>query len=172
MRVLIDGHNLLYKVGYAALGMSRDRFDAGCRRLMIWLADNFGPQSREVEVIFDARGRIGAGSDRDSFRQIEIRYARHSTADLMIRDRLDELVALREKQVAVVSDDLAVREFAFMRGFEAWRCVDLIDRFQAGERPAIASKSPVEEKPSADSAALASELLEAFSRPRRQGDRP
>jgi predicted RNA-binding protein with PIN domain len=139
MRYLIDGYNLLHKLGllpheHGPRGLAHAR-----QRLLDRLADAAHHHTGDVTVVFDGRGAREGLPDREDYRGLHIRYAHEDTADGLIEELLHGESAPRG--LTVVSDDRRIREAARRRGCPTLDCLDVFDTLSRAAQPPSAPEA-------------------------------
>jgi predicted RNA-binding protein with PIN domain len=119
MRFLIDGYNLMHRLGLArprALGQLER-----CRdNLLDWLTCNHQARSDSVAVVFDGSETISRSRDDYTDRGIRIRFSVGRIADDLIEEIID--TDRDPRRLTVVSSDRRIQESARRRGCEFWSC--------------------------------------------------
>lgn len=158
MRYLIDGYNLLFK-----LGMQQGSPDRARLRLCDFLADLFGDRADRATVVFDAR-RLPPGVRAEQVhRGLRVLFSvQRPSADEMIADLV--LQESRPADLAVVSDDRQVRLAARQGGARDLTAAAFLDEMErpAGRHGAAGEGGALPEKPDAASAAERHRWLEIF----------
>lgn len=160
---LIDGYNLLFRLGYATKKSPAPVFDAARRQLLDWLAAGAPVRTgaARVRVVFDAvHGPFPSGPSNHKGVTVEFSYRR--TADDHIAD-----LAASERQphlLTVVSDDHGVRQDARRAHAKTMTLAEFLDWSDAlAERLKTPEQASAPEKPGGPmGAAEAAELLRAF----------
>ena len=125
MFYLIDGYNLLHRVGLISNRLTGSQLEWARRRLLEKLSEHYSNDGYRVTVVFDARqARRGPEVD-PTFRGIQVRFARDEEADDLIEKLIRE--ADRPSVVTVVSDDRRLREAARRRGCPVVGCVEYFE---------------------------------------------
>jgi len=138
MRYLIDGHNLLHALGKLTAGMSRSGLD-GARR---WLVSHArAAHGGDATVVLD--GHPAPRERRDPL----VVYSMRATADDVIEDLVKREADPR--RLAVVSDDMRLREAARHRGCVSLRCLDYAERHLMPRQAARPTAPETPEKPDA-----------------------
>ena len=162
MTYLIDGYNLLFRLGYATKKSPTPVFEAARRELLNWLAAS--PPVRlgaaRVRVVFDAvHGPFASAPTNHKGVAVEFSFRR--TAD----EQIAELVEATRKphEWAVVSDDNAVRAHARRTRVKALTLTEYLDWSEGiAARLRTPEQASAPEKPQANDAGLDAELLRAF----------
>jgi predicted RNA-binding protein with PIN domain len=125
MRYLIDGYNLLHKLGLLPHKAGPHGLLHARRKLLDRLADGAGKEAETITVIFDGAGARPGLPDHEDYRQLHVRYATADTADGLI----EELVHAESAPhtLTVISDDHRVRDAARRRGCIVIACLDFYD---------------------------------------------
>jgi predicted RNA-binding protein with PIN domain len=142
MRFYIDGYNLMYAVGLIgpknqiSLARSRERF-------INWVTQVHPLPLRDVTIVFDGR-EVSRSPLPEPTNGPRIVFSHDGTADDLIEDVLER--EARPDQVALVSNDRRLRQFAARRGCQAWSCDDYLEWLEC---PRIPQHLPTEvsEKP-------------------------
>jgi predicted RNA-binding protein with PIN domain len=142
MRYLIDGYNLLYKLGLLAHEHGPRGLEHARQRLLDRLANSAGHEANSITIVFDGRGAPEGLRDQAEYRSLHVRYAHEDTADGLIEELLHGESAPRG--LTVVSDDRRVREAARRRGCEVVACLDVFDELGrvTPERPGAQQAAP------------------------------
>jgi predicted RNA-binding protein with PIN domain len=136
MRYLIDGYNLLYKLGLLPREHGPRGLEHARQRLLDRLADSAGHEAHAVTIVFDGRGAPAGLRDQEEYRSLRVRFAHEDTADGLIEELLHGESAPRG--LTVVSDDHRVREAARRRGCPIVACLDVFDELGRVTPPAEA----------------------------------
>ena len=142
MSHLIDGYNLLHKLGVVPRDADPAAMERTRRRLLDLVAAAHGPEAPGVTVVFDARRLPRGVPAEQDHRGVRVHFAvGYAEAD----DLLEELIrgSPAPAAVRVVSDDNRVRRAARQRGCAVLTCGEYID-WLGGHRPA-AAPPPAEE---------------------------
>lgn len=103
MRYLIDGYNLLFRLGLQHGSAERAR-----RRFCDFLADLLGDRSGDTTIVFDARRLPQGVPPEQTYRGLRLLFAvGRPTADDLIADLVEQ--DGHPQDLAVVSDDQQVR---------------------------------------------------------------
>jgi hypothetical protein len=161
MRYLIDGYNLLHKMGLLLGG--RDAGPDGLQRARLDLLDRLshghGEHAAQVTVVFDAaRPPRGAAAEFD-YHGLHVAFAvGKAEADDLIEDliRRDS----RPARLTVVSDDHRLQEAARRRSCPVLGCMDYLDHL---ERPTPPLPDEPPAKPESVSGAEAEHWLREFA---------
>jgi predicted RNA-binding protein with PIN domain len=116
MALLIDGYNLLHVTDIFAEAGPGTELHRARQALLQFLAASLGDRERsETTIVFDAAGAPPGLSRTESHAGMTVHFAgRHSDADAMIEQLLDECAAPRE--LVVVSSDHRVQRAARQHG--------------------------------------------------------
>lgn len=136
MRFLIDGYNLMHRLGLAPPRGS-GRLDRCRANLLEWLerVHRRGPDS--VTIVFDGREGIRQSASNDTNGGIRIQFSVGRIAD----DLIEELIANERspRNLTVVSSDRRIQESARRRGCAFWNCDEYLewsaDRGHAPPKP-------------------------------------
>jgi len=118
---LIDGYNLLHRVGLLSGRTVGAQLQWARRRLLEKLRDHYREEAYRVTVVFDARNAPDLPEGDTNFHGIEVLFAREESADDLIEAMIRETD--RPSQLTVVSDDNRLREAARRRKCRIRDCV-------------------------------------------------
>jgi predicted RNA-binding protein with PIN domain len=119
---LIDGYNLLHRVGLISSQITGSQLEWARRRLLERLSAHYAAEGYRVTVVFDARNARQRDSADPVFHGIQVRFAREEEADDLIETLIRE--SDRPSVLTVVSDDRRLREAARRRGCPVVGCVE------------------------------------------------
>ena len=126
MFYLIDGYNLLFRVGLITARISPNGLEYSRRRLLALLHQAHGEQSHNVTVIFDAKHFPPGVSAEQSFHGIHVRFAvRYPQADDLLEDLIQQ--AEHPRVLALVSDDHRIQQAARRQGCVVMPCGEYMD---------------------------------------------
>lgn len=126
MLYLIDGYNLLYRLGIVTAQTGPNNLEHARRRLLALMHAAHGERSRDVVVVFDAKRSPPGMAIEQNYQGIQVRFAaRHPEAD----DLLEELIQQAEhpRGLAVVSDDHRIQHAARRHGCVMMPCTEYMD---------------------------------------------
>ncbi len=142
MVYLIDGYNLLHRLGLVPGRTGPNGLGLARRRLLGLLHAARGEQTRDITVVFDAKQFPPGAPTRLNVHGIEVRFAvRYPQAD----DLLEELIRQAEhpRELAVVSDDHRIQQAARRRGCVTVPCEEFMDRL--GQTPRDPGRNEADE---------------------------
>jgi predicted RNA-binding protein with PIN domain len=116
-KLLIDGYNLMYSIGYAQAGDMRPKaLESGRNRLIELLAEHLGPAAHQTCIVFDA-GDVAPKGLPKFYQQRSIHLLFSSdylSADECIQEILQ--VHSKPKQLVLLSSDHRVQRKGTARG--------------------------------------------------------
>jgi predicted RNA-binding protein with PIN domain len=160
MTYLIDGYNLLHKLGLAYGPYGGPTLDRARRALLARLAAGHGTSAASVTVVFDAHHPPPRAADEQQVQGVNVRFARHASADDLIEDLIR--TAPTPKLVTVVSDDHRIQNAARRRGCVCQGCADYLDALDRSPKAAPPAREGDTGKPDRVSPGEAAEWLRAF----------
>jgi hypothetical protein len=140
MRFVIDGNNLLHALGKLTARSTPFTLDAARR----WLVAQVRAHGGEATIVFD--GQPAPKQKRDDLGPPRVVFSLRASADDIIEDLIRADTGPRH--LAVVSDDIRLREAARHRGCVSLRCLDYAEDHLLGGKQEQAAPRPVApEKP-------------------------
>jgi hypothetical protein len=134
MRFLIDGYNLLHRLGLVRTRMAPGELAGARRRLISLLEKAYGDDTRLACIVFDAAGSSGKATHQQSDQGVDVRYAgRNEIADDVIEDLIRSHHA--PKQLTVISDDHRIQRAARRRACRVLGCADYLEELEQKLRP-------------------------------------
>ncbi|MBI3395133.1 MAG: NYN domain-containing protein [Spirochaetia bacterium] len=112
MILVVDGFNLLYKVGHLEDHMHARRLETAMRGLLEYLHEYRGASRKppQVHVFFDGKKKQGDDTDAEDVSGMHVYYSKELSADFLIQQFIKTCPSPGE--VWVVSSDKAVSDFA------------------------------------------------------------
>lgn len=141
-KLLIDGYNLMYAIGYAQAGDTRPKaLESGRNRLIQLLAEHLGPEANQTCIVFDAGGVSSKGLPK-FFQQRSI-YLLFSSDYLSADECIQNILQVHSnpKRLVLLSSDHSVQRKGTARGAtirdsEDWQqAVELLTDRQLAEKP-------------------------------------
>ena len=154
-KLLIDGYNLMYAIGYAQAGDMRPKaLETGRNRLIELLAEHLGPAANQTCIVFDA-GEVAPKGLPKFYQQRSIHLLFSSdylSADECIQEILQ--VHSNPKRLVLLSSDHSVQRKGTARGAtirdsEDWKqAMELLtDRTLNDKQPAEEALDPSKQNP-------------------------
>ncbi len=119
MRFLIDGYNLMHRLGLAQPRGS-GRLERCRANLLEWLERVHGRELDSVTVVFDGREGIRQAKSSSTRGGIRIQFSVGQIADDLIEELIEHERSPRT--LTVVSSDRRIQESARRRGCAFWSC--------------------------------------------------
>jgi predicted RNA-binding protein with PIN domain len=134
MRFLIDGYNLLHRLGLMRTRMAPGELAGARQRLVSMLMKACGKDAGLICIVFDSAGAPSKrGPDRID-QEIDIRFARRGeAADDVIEDLIRSHSA--PKQLTVISDDRRLQRAARRRACRVLSCTTYLEEMERKLRP-------------------------------------
>lgn len=154
-KLLVDGYNLMYAIGYAQAGDTRPKaLESGRNRLIELLAEHLGPAANQTCIVFDA-GDVAPKGLPKLYQQRSIHLLFSSdylSADECIQEILQ--VHSNPKRLVLLSSDHSVQRKGTARGAtirdsEDWKqAMELLtDRTLNDKQPAEEALDPSKQNP-------------------------
>jgi uncharacterized protein len=134
MRFLIDGYNLLHRLGLMRTRMGPGELAGARQRLVSLLTKAFGSDANSICIVFDSAGASAKRAPDRIEKDIDIRFARRGeVAD----DVIEELIRAHSapKQLAVISDDHRLQRAARRRACRVLSCTSYLEEVERKIRP-------------------------------------
>lgn len=146
MRFIIDGYNLLHRLGLMHGRSGPVALEHARASLLRMIRRAHGEESPSVTVVFDASRETAKTPAETNFQGVQVRFA-------VEQDEADDLIEmlLRQESVperlSVVSDDRRIRQAGQRRGCRVLSCDEYLDWMDSRGRPAPHPGSPPAVKP-------------------------
>jgi predicted RNA-binding protein with PIN domain len=126
MRYLIDGYNLLHRLGLMRTRMAPGELAGARQRLISLLIKASGKDARRICIVFDSAGAPAKRPPDQIGQDIDIRFARGGeAADDLIEDLIRSHSA--PKQLTVISDDHRLQRAARRRACRVVSCTAYLE---------------------------------------------
>jgi predicted RNA-binding protein with PIN domain len=134
MRFLIDGYNLLHRLGLMRTRMGPGELAGARRRLVSLLKAACGKDAGLICIVFDSAGASPKRGPDQIDQDIDIRFARRGeAADDVIEDLIRSHSA--PKQLTVISDDRRLQRAARRRACRVVSCTSYLEEVERKLRP-------------------------------------
>jgi predicted RNA-binding protein with PIN domain len=134
MRFLIDGYNLLHRLGLMRTRMGPGELAGARQRLVSLLKKAWGRDVGLICIVFDSAGAAGKRAPDRIDEGVDIRFARRGeAADDVIEDLIRSHSA--PKQLTVISDDRRLQRAARRRACRVLSCPSYLEEVERKLRP-------------------------------------
>jgi predicted RNA-binding protein with PIN domain len=134
MRYLIDGYNLLYRLGLMRARMGPGELAGARQRLVSLLMRASGKDAGQICIVFDSAAASAKRAPDRTDQGIDIRFAgRGEAADDLIEDLIRGHSA--PKQLSVISDDRRLQRAARRRACRVVGCAAYLEDIENKLRP-------------------------------------
>jgi hypothetical protein len=134
MRFLIDGYNLLHRLGLMRTRMAPGELAGARQRLVSMLMKACGKDAGLICIVFDSAGVPAKRAPDRIDQDIDIRFARGGeAADDVIEDLIRSHSA--PKQLTVISDDHRLQRAARRRACRVLSCTTYLEEMERKLRP-------------------------------------
>jgi len=160
MRFLIDGYNLLHRLGLAGKYLGPRGWERSRADLLAWIKATHQNRRDDITVVFDAEKCPPGAESAKEVQGLHVRFAAGKLADDMLEEMIHREALPRE--LTVVSSDHRIQEAARRRNCIAMDCESYIDHaIDAGAPPP--SPQPIPTKPESESIKETEHWLREFS---------
>jgi uncharacterized protein len=134
MRFLIDGYNLLHRLGLMRNRMAPGELAGARQRLVSLLTKAWGKDAGTICIVYDSAGAPARRAPDRNNQDIDVRFARRGEA---ADDVIEEVIRNHSapKQLTVISDDHRLQRAARRRACRVQSCTSYLEEMEHRLRP-------------------------------------